>query len=146
MRYIMKDRALLSLVLVAFLASVLVFSQFVYSEEEKSFVPDKELCGKMIRFGKQAYQRGKYLDAKEYFRRAVQADPMSSMAWRYYDMAAVFALAEKVEKNSDLIAPDRSVRQEGPADSAAKAAPHAPPAPPAPKAGHHTAEEEEEGC
>ena len=78
--------------------------------------PDKELCARMLRFGQQAYVRGKYLDAKEYFRKALQADPASMNAWTYYDMTVVFALAEKVEKNSNLVLPDVSTRQEAAAD------------------------------
>ena len=72
--------------------------------------PDKELCARMLRFGNEAYARGKYLDAKEYFRKAVKADPTSLKAWRYYDQAVIFGLAEKVEKNANLILPDVSTR------------------------------------
>jgi len=73
---------------------------------------DKALSAKMLRFGQQAYVRGKYLDAKEYFRKAIQADPTSVNAWTYYDMSVVFGLAEKVEKNANLVLPDVSTRQE----------------------------------
>jgi len=62
----------------------------------KLFIPDKALCAKMLRFGKEAYMRGKYLDAKEYFRKAIQADPTSQTAWRYYEQAVIFGLAERV--------------------------------------------------
>ena len=95
-----------------FLTAVFCLHQDARSEEAGRLVPEKPLCAKMLAFGKQAYQRGKYLDAKEYFRKAIQADPASKAAWRYYDMAVIFGLAEKVEKNSDLIAPDVSVRGE----------------------------------
>ncbi len=94
------------------------------SQDPKNCPPDKELCAKMLRFGKQAYQRGKYLDAKEYFRQAVQADPESATAWRYYDQAVIFGLAEKVEKNANLVLPDVSSRQE----AGAGLPPEAPPA------------------
>ncbi len=96
--------------------SILFITIFMMSEsgplaqEKKLFIPDKALCARMIRFGKQAYMRGRYLDAKEYFRKAVQADPTSMTAWKYYDLATIFALAEKVEKNASLIAPDVSQR------------------------------------
>ena len=90
-------------------------------EEKPEACVDKALCAEMLRHGQEAYQRGKYLDAKEYFRKAVQADPNSTKAWAFYDMAAVFALAEKVEQNADLIMPGVSTRQEetaaGPAES-----------------------------
>jgi hypothetical protein len=144
-RQIMKDKGFASIVIVFFIVCVVAFSHFAFGEEKGASVSEKELCAKMIRFGKQAYQRGKYLDAKEFFRKAVKADPESSLAWQYYDMAVVFALAEKVEKNSDLIAPDTSVRGETPAGSAAKVAPPAPKVTPAPRAKAQM-EEEEEGC
>ncbi len=82
----------------------------VIAEGPKAFVPDKALCAKMLRFGKEAYSRGKYLDAKEYFRKAVQADPTSPVAWRYYDQAVIFALAERVEKEAGLLMPGVSQR------------------------------------
>jgi hypothetical protein len=41
------------------------------------------------------------------------ADPTSMKAWSFYDLSAVFALAEKVEQNANLIAPGTSVRGEG---------------------------------
>ncbi len=69
---------------------------------------DTARCEEMIRFGKQAYDRARYLDAKEYFRKAVQADPSSKAAWRHYDLSVIYALAEKVNKNTGLIAPDSS--------------------------------------
>ena len=52
---IMKNRWCVSFVIVFFLATIFVFSQFVYGEEPKAFIPDKALCAKMLRFGKQAY-------------------------------------------------------------------------------------------
>jgi tetratricopeptide (TPR) repeat protein len=82
----------------------------------------------MIRHGQEAYQRGKYLDAKEYFRKAVQADPSSLAAWAYYDQAVIFALAEKVEKNANLVMPDTSTRSGVQAAASAKTPP-----PPKPK-------------
>jgi hypothetical protein len=125
------------------IAALLTFSQEAAAEERKQFVPDKAQCARMIQFGKQAYMRGKYLDAKGYFRRAIQADPNSGLAWQYYDMASVFALAEKVEQDKKLIAPGTSTRQEG---SAVKAAPKPPTPPPAPAKKAVEEEEEEEGC
>ena len=81
------------------------------AEDKPVFVPNKLLCARMIRFGKEAYQRGRFQDAKEFFRRATIADPESKTAWRLYDQSVLFALAEKVEKkeNSDLLSPGTSV-------------------------------------
>lgn len=139
MKYKVLSLALLALLIVAFVT----LPQMVSSEERKLFIPDKALCAKMLRFGKQAYMRGKYLDAKEYFRKAVQADPASLVAWRYYDLAAVFALAEKVEQDASLIAPGISTRGE-PAPGTPSAAPPAPKVAPSKKGKIKI--EEEEGC
>lgn len=125
------------------IAALLTFSQEAAAEERKQFIPDKAQCAKLIQFGKQAYMRGKYLDAKGYFRRAIQADPGSALAWQYYDLASVFALAEKVEQDKKLIAPGASTRQEG---GSVKAAPKPPTPPPAPAKKAVEEEEEEEGC
>ena len=101
---------------------------------------DRSLCEKMIRHGQEAYERGKYLDAKEFFRKAVQADPSSLTAWAYYDQAVIFALAEKVEKNANLVMPDVSTRS-----GEQTAAPTAPP-PPKPKKKPAFVIVEDEGC
>lgn len=124
------------------LTALLAFSGGAAAEGPKQLIPDKAQCAKMIQFGKQAYMRGKYLDAKGYFRRAVQADPGSAEAWQYYDLASIFALAEKVEQDKKLIAPGASTRQEG---GALKVAPKPPTPPPAP-AKKAVKKEEEEGC
>ncbi len=113
-----------------------------FAEDKTPFVPDKALCAKMLRFGKEAYQRGKYLDAKEYFRKAVQADPGSSVAWRYYDQAVIFALAEKVEQSSSLLAPGVSTR--GVEPSAASSAPPPASLPPRQETGFKIVDDE--GC
>jgi hypothetical protein len=87
----------------------------VYAQDSSS--DKKALCARMLQFGKEAYMRGKYLDAKEYFRKAVQADPSNQSAWRFYDQSVIFALAEKVEKDTRLILPDTSVRHEAPSST-----------------------------
>ncbi len=107
--------------------------------------PDKELCEKMLRFGIQSYQRGKYLDAKEYFRKAVTADPTSLKAWGFYDQAVIFGLAEKVEKNANLVMPDVSTRQETGSGVSLETPPEAPkPAPPKKPSGFVIIDDE--GC
>jgi hypothetical protein len=130
--------------LMAFILSAFIFlPQNAPAQEAKAFTPDKALCAQMIRFGNQSYQRGKFLDAKEYFRRAVQADPASSLAWRHYDLSIISALAEKVNKNTGLIAPDVSPQGTSPAEASS-------PPPPAPKPAPGKKDEfvivEDEGC
>jgi hypothetical protein len=108
-----KPKFIASIVFVIFLTIFFFVPTHAMAQGPENCSPDKELCARMIRFGTEAYARGKYLDAKEYFRKAVSADPTSIKAWRYYDQAVIFGLAEKVEKNANLILPDVSTRQEG---------------------------------
>ncbi len=88
-----------------------VIATFSFAEKNVSS-EKKQLCQKMLRLGQQCYWRGRYLDAKQFFKKAIEADPTNEKAWRFYDLATIFALAEKVEKNQGLIAPDVSVRKE----------------------------------
>ena len=131
------------LILVLFLLVSVALSapKIARAESPKAIVPDEARCGEMIRFGKQAYDRGKFLDAKSYFRQAVQADSASDVAWHYYDLSVVSALAEKVNKDSDLLAPDVSERgQVQPSSGAAS------PPPPKPVKKKRIPVEEDEGC
>lgn len=105
----MKPKIFFLIASFIFLFSSLIFYSYPEAQEEMHFIPDKTLCAKMIRFGIQAHERKRYLDAKEYFRKALHADSTSNMAWKYYDLAVIFALAEKVEKNQNLIKPDVSL-------------------------------------
>lgn len=92
--------------------TVPLVSSNTFAEELPHFVPDKLLCAKMIRFGQEAYERGKFQDAKEFFRKAVTYDPNSKKAWRFYDQSVLFALAERIEQkeNRDLLLPGTTKR------------------------------------
>ena len=143
----MTSKLVLFCMTVFLLTALPLWPEGARGEEQKQLIPDKALCAKMLRFGKQAYQRGRYLDAKEYFRKAVQADPESQVAWRYYDMAVIFALAENVEKNANLVLPGVSSRQEGGAGPGPSGPP--PPTPSAPSKKEKAPEFkilEDEGC
>ena len=125
-----------------FLTLFLLFPPAVPAQESPQKGPDKAFCAKMIQHGQGAYQQGKYLDAKEYFRKAVQADPSSVSAWAYYDQAVIFALAEKVEKDANLAMPDAS-SQSGQQVGAPTTKT---PPPPKPKKKRAIPVEEDEGC
>lgn len=126
----MKYSKSLYVSVVFIIAAFLLIPFLSLAQDTEQECRNPELCQKMIRYGKQAYWRGKYLDAKSYFRKAVKADPQSQEAWSYYDLATVFALAEKVEQNQSLIAPGTSKRKEFTAKPEKKEAPPKPePAP-----------------
>jgi len=84
------------------LCAVLVFPFTVNCQESKPLIPNKTLCNKMVRFGEEALMRKRYEEARQYFRRAIQADPSSTTAWRYYDQAVISALAQKLESGVAL--------------------------------------------
>lgn len=65
--------------------------------------PDSGLCKRLIRFGQTSFDRGRYLEAKELFWKAIMADPTSDLAWRSYDRAVIFALAERAEQDPGCI-------------------------------------------
>ena len=141
----MKLKLFALIVLACFISALFYPLKHSFSQDPTNCPPDKELCAKMLRYGKQSYERGKYLDAKEYFRKAVTADPTSLTAWRYYDQAVIFGLAEKVEKNADLVFPDVSTRQETGAGVSLDAPPETPkPAPPKKPSGFVIIDDE--GC
>jgi hypothetical protein len=123
------------------LVSVAFPPRIARAENPEPIVPDKARCGELIRFGKQAYDRGKFLDAKAYFRQAVQSDSTSHVAWHYYDLSVVSALAEKVDKDSDLLSPDVSERGQVQPSSGVASSP-----PPAPVKKKKIVVEEDEGC
>jgi len=80
----------------------IIFVRPSYCEETIS-EQMKSKSTEMIRFGLEAHERKRYLDAKEYFRNAIQYNPNSDLAWKYYDIVVIYALAERVKQNSDLI-------------------------------------------
>jgi hypothetical protein len=143
-----KPKFIASIILVFFLTIFFFVPTHTMSQGPENFPPDKELSARMLRFGMEAYARGKYLDAKEYFRKAVKADPTSLKAWRYYDQTVIFGLAEKVEKDANLILPDVSTRQEG----GISISPTPPTSPPPPEPAVRKKEEtgfkivDDEGC
>ncbi len=138
----MQRKVLLKALTGLFLTLLFLFPQVAPAEDPSQKSNDKATCIKLVRHGQEAYQRGKYLDAKEFFRKAIQADPSSIAAWAYYDQAVIFALAEKVEKNANLVMPDTSTRSEqSPATSTVQA-----PQPPKAKKKPAFVIIEDEGC
>jgi len=88
---------LLNLVLLLFIFVRPSYCEETISEQMKSKSTE------MIRFGLEAQERKRYLDAKKYFRKAIQFNPNSDLAWEYYDIVVIYALAERVKQNSNLI-------------------------------------------
>lgn len=124
---------------------------------------NKELSAQKIRFGQEAYGRGQYRVARDFFRQAVMADPASKKAWSWYDLASLYDIAQSyryaVEKSGRMalpkIEPAAPTAPASPAAPAAKAAPAAPAAPaakpakpaaPAKPGGDLPAIPQDEGC
>ena len=104
--------------------------------EQDPCIPDKELCARMIRAGQEFCERGKYKEAKEHFRRAVQADPYSAKAWHFYNTCFIFSWAAELKKKP---VPPLGATTSDPTKGTTKTTPAPPPA-------TESEKEEEEGC
>jgi hypothetical protein len=63
---------------------------------------DKALCAEKIRYGVEAFNRGRYGEAKAFFRQAVTADPTAGKAWAYYDLCVMYDAAEQVKRAGQI--------------------------------------------
>ncbi len=113
---------------------------------------DKQLCAEKLRHGTEAFNRGRFSEAKAFFRQAVTADPTSNKAWAYYDLCVMYDTAEQVKRAGQVKtsgAPKPGCPQGGaapPAASGAGSAAPAPSAPAAPVPAGIPAIAEDEGC
>ena len=113
---------------------------------------DKELCAIKIRHGVEAFNRGRYSEAKIFFRQAVTADPTANKAWAYYDLSIMYDVAEQVKRAGQVKVsggPKPGCPEGGaqaPAVSGPGSAAPAPPAPTAPAPAGIPVIAEDEGC
>mgnify|MGYP006279703593 FL=1 len=80
-----------------------VSSETLASQEIEIATPDADLCARLIRHGKNAFERRRYQQAKKLFWKAIMADPTSEVAWHFYDRSVIFALAERAENDPSCI-------------------------------------------
>jgi hypothetical protein len=57
----------------------------------------------MLRKGQESFSRSKFNEAKEFFRKAVQADPTSQKAWSYYDLSLFYTVGEQYKNHGKVI-------------------------------------------
>jgi hypothetical protein len=96
----------------------------------QAFPVDPDNSALLLRKGKEAFSRARYGEAKEYFRKAIQADPHSQKAWSYYDLAQLYTVAEQFKNHGRVVtstapAPDQTAELATPAP-APPASPTAP--------------------
>jgi len=89
----MKNKLLVFIVGGLLLASFFSLPPQSSGEEAKTLTIDKALCAKMIQAGQELCERGRHEEAREAFRKAIQADPYSARAWHFYDICFVFSWA-----------------------------------------------------
>jgi len=85
------------------------------SKAGQAFQADPELCALMLRKGKESFSRTKYNEAKDFFRKAVQADPTSQKAWSYYDLSLFYTVGEQYKNHGKVVlssAPQPEAAQE----------------------------------
>lgn len=64
---------------------------------------DAGLSARLLRFGQVAQARGRHVEAKRFFWKAILVDPTSTLAWKCYDQAVLFTLADRVERSPGLV-------------------------------------------
>lgn len=102
---------------------------------------DKARCAEFIGHGREAFNRGKFSDAKRYFKEAVKSDPNSVKAWAFYDLAVMYDVADQVKRAGSVKVSGAPLL--GPSAATGTATP--PPPPPAqPPAGAVVVDDE--GC
>lgn len=93
-------------ILIAFSLAVVLALGFTLAATAEVAKPeaclDKNLCAEKLRFGHEAFSRAKYMEAKQYFKQAITADPSSARAWAFYDLSTFYALAEQVKRTGTV--------------------------------------------
>ena len=103
------------------------------TQSGQAYTIDPELCALMLRKGKEAFSRARYGEARDFFRKAVQADPTSQKAWSNYDLAQLYTVAEQFKNHGRIITSTAPAPEQTAELTPAPAAPVAPtPAPAAP--------------
>lgn len=104
-----KKYILFSLLPFIILSIVIQVQSLAQESRLRQCPPDKELCALMIRHGVEAFGRGKYQEARAYFRRAIAADPESELAWRHYDLSMLYDLGKQIATTGRYISSVPSV-------------------------------------
>lgn len=128
----MKMKSLLALVtgLTIFWGGLTLPAYSQGTSAGQAFPVDPDSSALMLRKGKEAFSRARYGEAREYFRKAIQADPHSQKAWSYYDLAQLYTVAEQFKNHGRVVASTAPAPEETAAPSlAAPAAPLPPVAP-----------------
>ena len=76
---------------------------------------DPERSALMLRKGQESFSRSKFNEAKDFFRKAVQADPTSQKAWSYYDLSLFYTVGEQYKNHGKVVlssAPQPEASQE----------------------------------
>jgi hypothetical protein len=101
----MKTKIVITAMLCLFLAMG-AWADYALSQTAKPGVlcpPDTELCALMLRKGNESFSRARYGEAKDYFHKAVLADPSSQKAWSYYDLALMYTVAEQFKNHGKIV-------------------------------------------
>ena len=78
---------------------------------------DPERSAMLVRKGQESFSRSKFNEAKDFFRKAVQADPTSQKAWSYYDLSLFYTVGEQYRNHGKIVlssAPQLEAAQEAP--------------------------------
>jgi hypothetical protein len=129
----MKMKSLLALItgLMIFWGGLTLPAYSQGTSAGQAFPVDPDSSALMLRKGKEAFSRARYGEAKDFFRKAIQADPNSQKAWSYYDLAQLYTVAEQFKNHGRVVASTAPAPEQTAEPATPAPTPPAPPAAPA---------------
>ena len=98
-----KRISILGLAILLFTGFSLEWANAQTSGSGQALQVDPERSALMLRKGQESFSRAKYNEAKDYFRKAVQADPTSQKAWSYYDLSLFYTVGEQYRNHGKVV-------------------------------------------
>jgi len=110
-----KKIILLGLAIFLFTGWSLEWANAQTSGAGQAFQMDPERSALLLRKGQESFSRSRFNEAKDFFRKAVQADPTSQKAWSYYDLSLFYTVGEQYKNHGKIVlssAPQTEAAQE----------------------------------
>ncbi len=93
----------LSLILGIVIGREIEFGAARQTEWASTVSPDAGLSAEMMRKGEESFGRSRYGEAREFFHRAILADPASTNGWSWYDLALIYNIAEQFKNHGKIV-------------------------------------------
>ena len=93
----------LSLILGIVIGRGIDFGAARQPEQVSPVSTDAGLSAEMMRKGEESFGRSRYGEAREYFHKAILADPASTNGWSWYDLALIYTIAEQFKDHGEIV-------------------------------------------